>query len=215
MKTLVVTPAYTHTHHLTRRAVQASGLPWAEEVGHSDLVRVRSYIIGKALDAGAERVILLDADVVPTASGLRWLAETDQVHDEQAVWGLYELKDGRWSVEPQSFEEFDAAEDGALVPIIWGGLGICCIHRESLERVQAGLQASGHCPVRERNGVEWTPYCLPFVERGEYFPDDKSLCYRLTQAGTSLVCRPDLLAGHMATKMLTGPERLVEQGSQT
>jgi hypothetical protein len=213
MKTLIITPAYTHVCHQTIAAVQASGLPWAVEHGHSDLPRVRSYIIGKALETEAERVILLDADVVPTAAALSWLADTDEVTPDQAVWGLYELKDGRWSVQPRNAQEFSDTEDGALVPIVWGGLGICCIHRESLERVEAGLQADHMAPVREENGVEWAPYCLPFVARGVYYPDDKSLCHRLTQAGVDLVCRRDLIAGHMAARMLTGPGRPAAPGT--
>lgn len=205
--TLIITPAYTQPTRQTMGAVQASGLPWSVEHGHSDLVRVRSFLIGKALETDAERIILLDADVVPRPEALQWLATTDLVTPDVAVWGLYPLKDQRWSVEPKVVADFDAARDGDLVAIEWGGLGICCIHRESLERAEAGLQASGESPVIEDNGVKWTPYCLPFVEDGKYHGDDRSLCARLRRAGVDLVCRRDLVAGHMALGMLTHGRR--------
>jgi hypothetical protein len=209
MKTLIITPAYTQVHEQTRLAVQDSGLPWSHLDGHSDLPRVRSLLIGNALGAGAERIIFLDADVVPKAEDLVWLSETEDVTPDRAVWGVYCLKDGRLSIEPKSESEFDAAKPGQLVPIDWGGLGIACVHSESLRRVQKNMEAAGAAPVREKNSagepVGWTPFCCPFIRGGEYYADDRSLCARLAKAGVGLVCRPDLRSGHMAERMLTVP----------
>lgn len=204
MTAVILTPAYSHVHHLAQRAIVRSGLPWLPLYEHSDLVRVRSVLIETALARkDAQRFILIDADTVPEGDAINQLAESLEVTPDRAVWGLYPLREGtRWSVHPETPElALIAIEKRHRFRIISGGLGFCAIHRESLERVAATLPT-----IRETTGV-WRPFCIPIVrqheDRSEYYADDGSLCLRLRESGTELWCNPTLRAGHAVTTLIT------------
>jgi len=200
MKAAIIIPAYTHVDHRLERAMLESQLPWLTLHEHSDLPRARSLLIEQALRTEAERVLLVDADVVPSPEVLVSLAEADGVTPQQAVWGMYPLREGdRWSVNPFDAAEADAAiREGRSFPIRTGGLGLCAIHRESLVRLGGALPT-----VREESGLEWRPFCVPFVRDGVYHADDGSLCARLTETGTELWCDPRLRGGHVVRSVIT------------
>lgn len=193
MKTVVITPAYSHAHHGLHQAIQKSGLPWLPLYEHSDLVRARSLLLTRALRSEAEAVVLVDADVVPGDGDLEAIAAA--ATPARAVFGAYLLRDGqRLSVEPLGADVAQRAlAEGTPFPIIYGGLGLCAIHRESLARVFERL------PRVTSEGDEWRPFCLPFVRAGIYHGDDRSLCVRLRESGTELWCDPRLRAGHAST----------------
>jgi hypothetical protein len=201
MKAAIITPAYSHVDHRLARAILETGLPSLVLHGHSDLPRVRSVLVEQALAAGADRVILVDADTVPNAATLRALAESEDVTPERALWGMYPLREGdRWSVNPEDAMEADLAiREGRRFRIVTGGLGLCAIHRESLERLGNTLPT-----VTETEGLRWRPFCVPFVRGATYYADDGSLCMRLTESGTELWCDSRLRAGHAVTAVITG-----------
>ena len=200
MKAAVVTPAYSHADYRLGRVVHASGLPWLVLHEHSDLPRVRSILIEQALQTPAERVILIDADTVPSAGVLRALAESEDVTPSRAVWGMYPLREGtRWSVNPVDATEADLAiREGRPFRIHTGGLGLCAIHRESLERLGETLPW-----VEEAEGLRWRPFCVPFLRGSTYYADDGSLCVRLAESGTDLSCDPRLRAAHVVRQVVT------------
>ena len=214
-KAVVITPAYSHAHHRTLTAIQQSGLPWLARYENSDLPRIRSVLIEEALAyPRVERVIFLDADVVPHIATLHALATSPAVTPERALWGMYVLRDGtRWSVNPEDpGAALGAIERGERFPIRSGGLGIAAVHRESLARVGAREPY-----IVEDEGLRWRPFCVPVlsenavidtmppIRTARYLADDGSLCWRLREAGTALVCDPRLRAGHMASVELTEP----------
>lgn len=206
MKTAIITPAYSHVDHRLEQAVQGLDIPWLRLRQHSDLPRVRSVLIEQALRTPAERIILVDADTVPSAGVLRALAEADGVTPDCAVWGMYPLREGdRWSVNPEDPVEADLAiREGRSFRIKTGGLGLCVIHRESLERLGETLPT-----IIEEDGLQWRPFCVPFVrppfgsQPARYYADDGSLCVRLRESGTELWCDPRLRAGHAVTTVIT------------
>lgn len=205
-KTIIITPAYTHVDDRTERAVQATGLPWVRLYRNSDLPKARSVLIEKALATDAERVLFLDADVVPSPAALKWLAETDEITPAKAMWGRYPQRDGRrWSFEPIDHQEALSARVGNFFHLEWGGLGLACVHRRSLERVGTALKYVEH--VGE---VKWRPFCVPMVVGNDYLADDRALCNRLRRAGTVLRCRADLVAGHATVQVVTGLSPLSE-----
>lgn len=205
-RALIITPAYSHAHHALHLQVQRSGLPWLPFYEHSDLPRVRSLLIEEGRRWGAERLVFVDADTVPADGVLEALATAPMVTPSRALFGLYPLREGdRWSVQPAIAEAEALAAIAARrpFPILWGGLGLACVHRESLERVAEKLPE-----VEEEAGVRWHPYCVPIVrqshgERTRYYPDDGSLCVRLRESGTELWCDPTARAGHMVARMIT------------
>lgn len=210
MRAVVITPAHSHVDHRLERAIAESKLPALPLYEHSDLPRARSVLIEQALASGAERIILVDSDTVPTPGVLHALAEAEGVTPECAVWGMYPLREGlQWNVNPLDHVEADLAiREGRSFRIRTGGLGLCAIHRESLERVGARLPW-----VREAEGIAWRPFCVPFLRvsdsvngAGEatYYADDGSLCVRLGESGTELWCDPRLRAGHVVRGVLTG-----------
>lgn len=208
MKAIVLTPAFSHARHELQRVIQRSGLPWLPLYEHSDLPRVRSVLLEEGLAHGAERLILVDADTIPTIAGLQFMAESPLVTPAQALWGMYPLREGdRWSVNPEDPEAaLVAIEAGLSFPIRTGGLGFCAIHRESLIRLGETLPV-----IPEDTGNGWRPFCVPFVrpafgsKPAAYYADDGSLCVRLRESGTELVCDSTLRAGHAVTMVLTAP----------
>jgi hypothetical protein len=200
MTAAIITPAFSHADHRLRRVVEATGLPWLVLHEHSDLPRVRSVLIEQALATPAERIILLDADTVPGLEALRALAESEEVTPERAVWGMYPLREGdRWSVSPVDAVAADRAiRQGESFPINTGGLGLCAIHRQSLERLGETLPT-----IPESTGLRWRPFCVPFVRGQDYYADDGSLCVRLHETGTELWCNPLLRAGHVVRQVVT------------
>lgn len=208
MKAAIIIPAYTHVDYRLERAMLEAGLPWLTLHEHSDLPRVRSLLIEQALRTEAERVVLVDADTVPTAKVLLDLAETVDVTPTRAVWGMYPLREGdRWSVNPLDAADAQRGLDESRpFRIRTGGLGLCAIHRQSLERLGATLPT-----IVEENGLRWRPFCVPFVRASEsinaagatYYADDGSLCVRLTETDTELWCEPRLFAGHAVRTVLT------------
>lgn len=205
MKAVVVTPAYSHVDRRLERVILECRLPWLTLYEHSDLPRVRSVLIEQALASDAERIILVDADTVPTVGVLRSLADGEGVSADCAVWGMYPLREGdRWSVNPEDPAEADLGIcEGRSFRIVTGGLGLAAIHRESLSRLGASLPT-----VTEKEGLRWRPFCVPFVREEQggptYYADDGSLCVRLRESGTELWCDPRLRAGHVVRSVLTG-----------
>lgn len=202
MKALIVTPAFSHVRHELEQAIRRSGLPHLPLYEHSDLPRARSVLIERGLALGAERLLLVDADTVPSAGDLQRLATTEaDVTPERALWGLYPLREGtRWAVNPVDPDEANRAiEEGRQFRINSGGLGVCAIHRESLERAVAESPT-----IVEDTGASWRPWCVPFIANGKYYADDGSLCMRLAMTGTALWCDPTIRAAHAVTQLIRG-----------
>lgn len=201
MKAVIITPAYSHSDHRLTEAVRDSGIPWIELHEHSDLPRARSVLIEGALRHGAERLILVDADSVPTTDTLLALANREDVTPVRALWGMYPLREGdRWSVNPPDAAKASLAiQEGRLFEIRTGGLGLCAIHRESLERLGETLPT-----ITEEEGATWRPFCVPLLRGGTYYADDGSLCLRLRESGTELWCDPRLRCGHAVRAVIRG-----------
>jgi len=209
MKTCIITPAREPIDRRVSQPVAESGLPWMIVYEQSDLVKARSALLSQALQKGAERVILLDADVVTTPGALRWLAETDSLTPHEALFGRYVQRDGvRWSFQPQNAELYEQMGSDGLVALDWAGLGLCAIHRESLQRVASRL------PRIELPGeVGWWPFCLPIVDPPDYLGDDRALCRRLRENKTALMLRKGMIAGHLVTGVLTRPNPVPEESA--
>jgi hypothetical protein len=191
MSAIVLTPAYSHAHHLLLAAIARAGFPWLPLYGHSDLVRARSILVSQGI-ARAEVLVLVDADVVPDEGVIAAAAAT--VTPERAVFGIYPQRDGeRLSVEPLDDAGRAAFARGKPFPILFGGLGLAAIHRDSLTRLDL--------PIVTNDGVPWRPYCCPFVREGVYYGDDRSLCARLRDAGVSLIADPALSVRHAITAL--------------
>ncbi len=200
MKAAIISPVYAHVHPALQAEILSAGIPWLPAYRRSDLPRARSFLIEEGLRSGAERLIFIDADNVPLPGVLQRLVTTPLVTPTAAIWGIYPLQDGlRWSVKPIDIETADMCIlKGEPFGINSGGLGLAVIHRESLLRVRETLPL-----VIEENGYEWHPFCMPFVRDSEWYGDDRSLCWRLGETGTQLICDPAARAGHAITQIVT------------
>jgi hypothetical protein len=205
MKALVIIPAYSHIDHRLMVALLAAQLPLLPLHGSSDLPRARSMLISLALAREAERVLFVDSDVVPTAAQLHELAESPLVTDDQALTGLYPIRDTRATVRGGATWAVDAVDPEAAAagaPVFgatWAGLGFSAVSAASLRRVGETL------PDIVGDEVPWKPYCVPFFDgqAGRYYPDDRSLWWRLARTGTRLAASSSLKVGHVAQVVLT------------
>jgi hypothetical protein len=205
MSALIITPAYTDLCRELRAAILASGLPVLPAFEHSDLPRVRSMLITQALTSTADRILLVDSDIVPTGAQLQELATSPLVTPEGALTGLYPTRDGKgWAVHAR--DPVDAArgapELGGVFEAEWAGLGFCAIHRKSLERIANDItRVKG-----EGGGGDWTPFCVPFVaDGGRYFADDRALWHRLEEVGVRLWADSGIKVGHVIRAVLRNP----------
>ena len=196
-KCLVISPVYSHVNEHTNEVMKRASLPWKQLVGCSDLVRARSVLLTEAMNSGADRIILLDADVVPNIEQLRDAATVDLVDPNNARFGMYTLKSNRWSVEPET--EISLSHD---FPIVSGGLGFVALHVESLKKVGSKMTLVLHDGVE---GECWIPFCLPFMDGGQYYPEDASLCSRLRSVGVNLTADPTWRVGHAMHCIRTSP----------
>jgi len=201
MKALAIIPAYCHIDHRLMAALLDSHVPFLPLHGCSDLPKVRSQLITLALGQASERLLFIDADVVPRPEQLRELAESALVTPEQALTGLYPIRDARataaggrgWAVDAEAGE---SPETAAVFRARWAGLGFAAVHVESLARVGEQL------PTIAWPEMSWKPYCVPLVEGGTYYPDDRVLWHRLALTGTRLVASNALRVGHVASVVL-------------
>jgi hypothetical protein len=204
MKALVIIPAYTHIDHRLMAALLEARLPVLPLHGSSDLPRARSVLISLALERDPERVLFIDSDTVATAEQLAELAESDLVTPEQALTGLYPIRDTRATAAGGATWAVDAVDPmaaGAGAPLFaanWAGLGFAAVSAESLRRVGATL------PDIVGDEVPWKPYCVPFFDgaAGRYYPDDRALWWRLARTGTRLAASASLKVGHAAQVVL-------------
>lgn len=189
LKPLIVIPAYTAINHRLMSVILHTGLPLLPFFEMSDLPRTRSLLLTAACKQECERVITIDSDIVPSADQLMELATSDHVTPNQALTGFYALRggDGRMSLHAP-----EATEDTQVFPAEWGGLGFAAIHKESLVRLVNAL------PAITGDDREWTPFCVPVItQEGQYLSDDRSLWWRLKNAGVSLVASRSLHVGHI------------------
>lgn len=203
MRALAVIPAYSHIDYRLQAALLEARVPFVPLHGCSDLPKVRSQLLTLGLQQATERLLLIDADIVPSPEQLRALAESPLVTPEQALTGLYPIRDrgasatgGRgWAVDAVDGDAADAAD---VFAARWAGLGFCAVHVESLFRVSDTL------PTIRWPEMDWKPFCVPLVEGSSYYPDDRVLWHRLALTGTRLVASNALRVGHVASVVLTG-----------
>lgn len=201
-RALAIIPAYSHIDHRLMMALLEARIPMMPLFGSSDLPRARSILISHALRQGAERVLFIDSDIVPTAAQLVELATSGLVAPDQALTGLYPIRDVRstvhggaaWAVDAVDREA--AAAGAAVFDATWAGLGFAAVHRESLVRLAETL------PDVHGDETPWRPFCVPMVQGTTYYPDDRVLWWRLAQTGTRLVASAALKVGHVASVVL-------------
>jgi hypothetical protein len=173
---VVVIPAYNPPFPGLYKALMIAGLPFIIREGVSDQTRARGQLLTMALDTGAERVVLIDADMDPTAEQIVALATDGRVTPDCALSGLYPLKTRQhWA--------YDAASNRA-------GLGFCCVHRESLLRLRATLG------IVKTEEAEWTPFTMPTYRDGRYSGNDFAFWDRLREHGVGLLVDPGLVVAH-------------------
>jgi hypothetical protein len=187
VKAIIVIPAYNDPCHALQQALHQAGIPFMVRLGCSDQTRARGQLLTKALETGAERIVMIDADMAPKPEQIVALANDDRVTPATALTGLYPLK-GRKSWA------FDMATQRA-------GLGFCCIHRESLERLASKL------PVVEGEEMRWVPFTLPMMLGDRYLGNDFAFWERLKQTGTLLLVDHELKVGHRFVDTFTEPDR--------
>jgi hypothetical protein len=195
MKAIITTPARTHIDRRLAQAAELAGVKILALYEHSDLPRTRSLLLTMALEMGAERVLCIDSDIVPASEQILRLATSELVHPGQALTGLYPTRDGSaWAVHACDQER---TEQAPVFEAEYAGLGFCAIHRDSLRRIAE--------PPIEGDVRSWTPFCVPFVRERAYYGDDRSLWWRLAQAGVGLVCDQSLRVGHVSSVVLREP----------
>jgi hypothetical protein len=201
MKPIILLPVRDHINGYLRSSLDACGYPWLPVYGSSDLPRVRSVLLTRALAAECDPILCIDADIVADASDIRRLAEHPRLSDAGAVTGLYAVRSGEaWACKLAD----DRVEPDGCRRAEFAGLGFSALTAASLERVRRSLPV-----LLDPDIGGWWPFCVPFIgERNgqaEYCPDDVSLWRRLESSGTQLWADPTLVVGHQALVTLRSP----------
>lgn len=201
MKPLITLPVRDHINGYLRSSLDACGYPWLPVYGSSDLPRVRSALLTKALRGDFDRVVCIDADIVADAEDIRRLAGHWRLTDTGAVTGLYAVRSGQaWACKLADPRVWD---DGCR-KAEYAGLGFAVISAASLRRVREEAPT-----LIDPDFGEWWPFCVPRVAQREgaweYQADDVSLWRRLEETGTQLWVDPSLVVGHQALVTLKSP----------
>ncbi len=144
-----------------------------------------------ALSTKAERILCIDADIVPTSDQIVSLANDSRVTPTSAVSGLYcQRNQTHWSFQSSA----PTPDSSGYVTGSGAGLGFCCIHRESLSKLADSL------PYVD-DEQPWKPFCVPLLvpqAKGSvvYLADDFSFWHRLAEIGVSLWGNTALVVGH-------------------
>lgn len=211
MKALITLPVRDHINPALRSAIAQARIPFLPLYGMSDLPRARSLLVTQALKLGAERILFIDADIVPTAEEILLLAEHPRVARHWAVTGLYPLRSGKaWACHAPD----ETLVSGVYRRAEYAGLGFACISRESLLAVKSGLP-----DIEDPEAGTWWPFCVPVVRRvdggkPEYGADDVSLWWRLADVGVQLWADTRLVVGHQALFTLRSPVEQAELGTR-
>ncbi len=201
---LAIIPAYSHIDYRLMNALLEAHIPIMPLFGSSDLPRARSILISHALTKGAQRLLFIDSDIIPTAAQLVELATSPLVTPKQALTGLYPIRDTRSTIAGGASWAVDAVDQEAAAagaPVFaanWAGLGFAAIHHDSLSRVAETL------PQINGDETPWRPYCVPAVVGSTYYSDDRVLWRRLAQTGTQLVASNGLKVGHVSSVVMDG-----------
>lgn len=201
MNPIITLPVREHINGYLRSSLDACGYPWLPVYGSSDLPRVRSVLLTKALSGGYDRVLCIDADIVADAEDIRRLAEHPRLSDTGAVTGLYAVRSGEaWACKAADEQVW---ADGCR-RAEFAGLGFAAISAASLQRVSRHLQV-----LEDPDIGQWWPFCVPYIgtrdRKAEYCPDDVSLWRRLEKNGTQLWADTKLIVGHQALVTLRSP----------
>ncbi len=185
MRAVIITPAYGDACHHLYLALMQCGLPFIVLPNRSDQTRARGHLLTHALESGAERIVMIDADMTPSVEQIHALAYSALVRPDLAVTGLYPLKDRRaWAYD----EERNLA-----------GLGFCCVHGESLRRLADAL------PWVEGEEKRWKPFTMPVMLGNTYLGNDFSFWQRLRETGTRLTVDRELRVGHRNAHTFSEP----------
>lgn len=183
---VVVIPAYNPPCHALYVALMAARLPFLVRTDCSDQTRARGHLLTKGLESGAERIVMIDADMAPTTEQVLALAGSEWVSPCEAVSGIYPTKNrNTWA--------YDEATNRA-------GLGFCCVHRESLLRVKKTLG------MVQGEEVEWVPFTMPTYAEGKYSGNDFAFWERFAAHGVTLRVDKRLRVAHRFMATFTEPD---------
>lgn len=201
MNPIITLPVRDHINGYLRAELDRTGFPWLPVYGSSDLPRVRSVLLTRAMRGEYDRVICIDADIVARAEDIQRLATHPRLDADSAVTGLYAVRSGEcWACKCTS----DPPEADGCRKAEWAGLGFACIMTDSLLRA-----ADCEDPIREPDIEPWWPLCVPFIDirKNEpfYCADDVSLWARLAEVKVQLWADPSLVVGHQALTTLMSP----------
>jgi hypothetical protein len=196
---LALIPAYTHIDFRLLDVLQHVGLRYLDVHGSADLVRTRSRLLTQALASDAQRFLLIDSDIVPSARDLVELIESPRVDEQNAVSGCYVVRENTLVAEPEE-ETVELFGRERFVPMLVSGLGFAAVHRDPLERMKTQLPR-----LRDALAGEWYPFCLPLIlsretDQGlehEYLADDYSFWWRLRLLGVRPWIDTHLVVGHV------------------
>lgn len=182
-------------------------MPYLQVHGCSDLVRARSRLLTDGMKTPADRFILIDSDMGPTADDLVSLATSERVGPTSAVSGCYVTETGTVAAVTEGIDSACTHGDPRFIPLLVAGLGFAAVSRTTVETIAEAIGT-----VRDKSGEQWHPFFLPFVldhnlpdgtRTREYVPEDYSFWWRMkTIAKAKLWLDTHLAVGHLKQQLL-------------
>jgi hypothetical protein len=211
VKPLALIPAYTHINWRLLDALRIAEMPYMHMHGCSDLVRARSQLLANGLETDADRFLLIDSDMVPTAEQILGLAQSEKVNRSDAVSGCYVTTLEATAVQLLDPVGFEIDGHPRFIAMRGAGLGFAAIHRSTVEALRDKLPKL----IFERDHV-WHAYFLPFISEdadgNRYYAEDYAFWWRLHHlAGAKLWLDTHLPIRHLQTVPLL-PSGRIEPG---
>lgn len=198
-KTLIAVPSHDYMHSLTSKCLMELDKPGQiglAMITNTLIYTARNLIAQKAIEAGFDRVLWIDADMVFTPDLLTRLSQSMDETGYDFITGLYFTR--QEPVKPCLHKELHwrVKEDG------WIDTGATCYYDYPKDQVFEIACCGFGCvmtsvPLLKRMVDKYGTPFYPLMGMGE----DTTFCFRATESGEKLYCDSRIKAGHIGQKI--------------
>jgi hypothetical protein len=206
-KTVALVPFRDYVHPLTEDCLDqlaAAGYAVTRRMGVSAIDAARNDMAQDAVDAGFERLLFIDSDMVFKPADVAAL----EAHDLPIVCGAYIKKDMSGFAHQFAVREnvwFGAG--GQLIEARAVGMGFTMITATALAVITEKCRLKYYL---RHNGQIAYPWFMPTTAVIEglrvYRSEDYSFCDRAVKAGFKIMCDTSLILGHVGQRVYTIPD---------
>jgi hypothetical protein len=199
MTTALCIPIHTYCEPATQNMVEAAcvefnfirpnrHLAYFREVGNSDIAAARTYLAHRAFQAGAERILWVDADMHFTLDDVARLLSGTALVRGTNYWTRSGIR-ASWGVDAGG--EFEMGDTGQVYAVDYVGFGLTVTEKQAFglaEKTKPTLLALPGQPGK------FVPHV--FKQRDDEHQEDGVFCARVREQGGTVSVDTRICPGH-------------------